>query len=133
MKSSKLIHVTCAIIQQDGKYLVTQRNHHMKLPLKWEFPGGKVESYETEQDCLIREIKEELNINIEIKERLKESIHDYGSFKIKLVPFLAFYRSGKIHLKEHQTYAFVNPSELLTLDWAEADIPIVHQLLKMKL
>lgn len=105
----------------------------MKLPMKWEFPGGKVEFNESEEDCLIREIKEELDIDIEIKERLQENTHDYGSFKIQLIPFLATYSSGIIHLKEHQAYAFVNRSELLTLDWAEADIPIVHQLLKMKL
>ncbi|MCR9182709.1 MAG: (deoxy)nucleoside triphosphate pyrophosphohydrolase [Flavobacteriaceae bacterium] len=128
-----MIHVTCAIIQQDGKFLVTQRSRHMKLPMKWEFPGGKVESNESEENCLIREIKEELNIDIEIKERLNENIHDYGSFKIKLIPFLATYSSGSILLKEHQAYTFLNPSELLTLDWAEADIPIVLQLLKMKL
>ena len=128
-----MINVTCAILIHEGKILATQRSKSMSLPLKWEFPGGKMEPNETEEDCLTREIKEELNIDIEIKERLQENIHDYGSFKIQLIPFLTTYTSGGIHLKEHQAYAFVTPSELLTLDWAEADIPIVQQLLKMKL
>ena len=128
-----MINVTCAIILINGKILVAQRSEKMKLPLKWEFPGGKLEEDENEIDCIKREIKEEINIEIEILRRLSISYYDYGPFKIKLIPFLANYISGDIQLSEHNDYRLLDKSELLNLDWAEADIPIVEEFLKLKL
>ena len=104
----------------------------MKLPLKWEFPGGKLEMGESEEACIIREIKEELNINISPLKKLSNSIHDYGSFKINLIPFIAEYISGEIELSEHKAYKLLDKNELLSLDWAEADLPIVEELLKLE-
>ena len=129
----KILNVTCAIILKNKKILVTQRSEKMKLPLKWEFPGGKVEKDEDEVDCIIREIKEELNIEIEILNKLSNSVFDYGSFKINLIPFIAKYESGKIILAEHKNYKLLNKSELLNLDWAEADLPIVEEFLKLEI
>ena len=83
-----MINVTCAIIVFNGKILVTQRSEKMILPLKWEFPGGKLEENENDIDCVKREIKEELNIEIEVLKQLSNSIYDYGTFKINLIPFL---------------------------------------------
>jgi len=128
-----MINVTCAIILINGKILVAQRSEKMNLPLKWEFPGGKLEENESEIDCIKREIKEELNIEIEILRRLSSSDYDYGTFKIKLIPYLANYISGNIQLAEHNDYKLLDKSELLNLDWAEADIPIVEEFLKLKL
>jgi 8-oxo-dGTP diphosphatase len=128
-----MIHVLCAIIYIDTKILVAQRSEKMKLPLKWEFPGGKLEGNESEIDCIKREIKEELNIEIEILRRLSSSDYDYGTFKIKLIPYLANYISGNIKLSEHNDYRLLDKSELLNLDWAEADIPIVEEFLKLGL
>jgi 8-oxo-dGTP diphosphatase len=128
-----MIHVLCAIIYIDTKILVAQRSKKMKLPLKWEFPGGKLEGNESEIDCIKREIKEELNIEIEILRRLSSSDYDYGTFKIKLIPYLANYISGNIKLSEHNDYRLLDKSELLNLDWAEADIPIVEEFLKLGL
>jgi len=128
-----MIPVLCAIIYIDNKILVAQRSEKMKLPLKWEFPGGKLEENESEIDCIKREIKEELNIEIEILKRLSSSNYDYGTFKIKLIPYLANYVSGDIQLSEHNDYRLLDKSELLNLDWAEADIPIVEEFLKLEL
>lgn len=128
-----IINVTCAIILFDNKILVTQRSEKMKLPLKWEFPGGKLEEDETEEDCIIREIREEINIEIEIVGKLSNSIFDYGSFKVNLIPFVANYIKGEIKLLEHRSYKLLNKTELLDLDWAEADLPIVEELLKFDL
>jgi 8-oxo-dGTP diphosphatase len=128
-----LINVTCAIIIKENKILVAQRSEKMILPLKWEFPGGKLEKDEDEASCVKREVREEINIEIEIIKKLSNTIHDYGNFKIKLIPFLANYISGEIILLEHSNYKFVSKNELYQLDWAEADIPIVEELLKMKL
>ena len=128
-----MVNVTCAIILFDNKILVTQRSEKMKLPFKWEFPGGKLEENETEIDCIKREIKEEINIDIEIIKKLSDNIFDYGTFKINLIPFIANYTSGEILLSEHKDYKLLDKSELLNLDWAEADLPIVAEFLKLEL
>jgi 8-oxo-dGTP diphosphatase len=126
------INVTCAIIIKDNKILVTQRSEKMKLPLKWEFPGGKLEENESEIDCVKREIKEEINIDIEVLKKLSSSNYDYGTFKINLIPFVANHISGEIKLTEHNDYKLLGITELLNLDWAEADLPIVEEFLKLK-
>jgi 8-oxo-dGTP diphosphatase len=128
-----MINVTCAIILVDSKILVTQRSENMSLPLKWEFPGGKLEENESELECIKREIKEELNIEIEVLYKLSNSIFDYGTFKINLIPFIANYISGEILLLEHKDYRLLDKTELLNLDWADADIPIVEEFLKLEL
>ena len=128
-----MINVTCAIIYLNNKILVTQRSEMMKLPLKWEFPGGKLEDGESEIDCVKREIKEEINIDIEVLAKLSNSIFDYGVFKINLIPFIANYVSGEIILSEHKDYKLLDKTELLNLDWAEADLPIVKEFLKLEL
>lgn len=128
-----MINVTCAIIVFKGEILVTQRSEKMSLPLKWEFPGGKLEENENDIDCVKREIKEELNIEIEVLKKLSNSIYDYGTFKINLTPFLANYISGEIILTEHKEYKLLNKADLLILDWAEADKPIVEEFLKLEI
>ena len=127
------VNVTCAIILFHNKILVTQRSEKMKLPLKWEFPGGKLEEGENVFECIKREIKEEINIEIEVVKQLSSSIHNYGTFTINLIPFLSEYVSGEIILSEHKDYKLLDKLELLYLDWAEADLPIVEEFLKMEL
>lgn len=127
----KTILVTCAIILRDDKVYAFQRSKNMKLPLKWEFAGGKLESNETEIDCIKREIKEELNIEIQILKRLTPVTHEYSDFKIKLIPFIANYLTGDLILKEHSSFLLARKEELLNLDWAEADIPILNEFLSL--
>ena len=128
-----MINVICAIIFFNNKILVAQRSEVMKLPLKWEFPGGKLEDGESEIDCIKREIKEEINIDIEVLEKLSNSIFDYGDFKIILIPFISTYVTGEIILSEHKDYKLLDKTELLNLDWAEADLPILKEFLKIEL
>lgn len=128
-----MVLVTCGIILKGNEILVTQRSELMKLPLKWEFPGGKINSGETEEDCLKRELKEELNIEIEILKKLVPNIHHYTSFVIKLIPFLVKYVSGEIILLEHVNYKWVNKNEMDNLDWAAADLPIVEQVKRLEI
>lgn len=124
-----VLKVCCAIINFEGKTLVVQRNENMSHPLKWEFPGGKIEPNEIEIDCIKREIKEELEIEIDIVERLTPSCFNYPNFSIELIPFLANHTAGKISLKEHKQYLLLAKNELLNLDWADADLPILKELL----
>ena len=125
-----MIEVTCAIIEHNNKVLVTQRSEKMALPLKWEFPGGKIEKGETPEACLIREILEELHINIKITKQLNSNTHQYSETKtIKLIPFICELTGGEIRLTEHANFLWLNKSELINLDWAEADIPILNEYL----
>lgn len=128
---AKLIKVTCAIILDDGKVLCAQRSEKMDLPLKWEFPGGKIEENETAEECLKREILEELNIEVRILESFESNIHRYSPAKnIELIPFLCCYKIGNIVLKEHRAFCWKEVEKLTELDWAEADIPIVQDFLQ---
>lgn len=127
----KKIKVTCAIIEFENLVLTVQRSSSMSLPLKWEFPGGKIENDESEEECVLREIKEELNLEIAILKRLNSSIFDYPNISIELIPFIAKQVSGQIILNEHAAFKYIEKEELLNLDWAEADIPIVKEYLNL--
>jgi 8-oxo-dGTP diphosphatase len=127
-----VVHVTCAIIIDGSKVLVTQRNEAMKLPLKWEFPGGKINLNESAETCIKRELIEELNIEIEILEKLTDSQFEYPTFTINLIPFVARVKAGQLILREHKAYEWLHPNELKALDWAPADIPVLEQFMKSK-
>lgn len=128
---AKTIRVTCAIIMKEGKILAAQRSEKMDLPLKWEFPGGKIEQNESPGACLIREIKEELNIEISIEKTFRSNVHSYKEDKqIELIPFLCGYMKGQLVAKEHQQIQWIEPKNLIKLDWAEADVPIVIEFLE---
>lgn len=123
-----MIQVVCAVILKDEKILIAQRSEKMKLPLKWEFPGGKLNEAENEEQAIIREIKEELNIEILPIKRISSNIHDYGSFKINLIAYLCDYIAGEIELIEHKDFKFVDFENLMDYDLAEADIPFIEDL-----
>ncbi|WP_162342542.1 (deoxy)nucleoside triphosphate pyrophosphohydrolase [Cyclobacterium salsum] len=126
-----MIKVTCALIERNGETLVVQRSEKMQLPLKWEFPGGKMEVGESEEDCILREIKEELNIDIKLVHRLTPSAFKYPTKNIYLIPFLASHIGGELKLAEHKSYKWLRKDRLTRLDWAEADIPIMNEYLKL--
>ncbi len=125
------IPVVCALIIRNGSVLCAQRSERMALPLKWEFPGGKLEPNELPEAALKRESLEELGVEIEIGSALQVSEYSYDGVRtIRLIPFLANIIDGnepKAH--EHSEIRWVPNSELLQLDWAAADVPIVHEYL----
>ena len=120
----KKIHVACAIIENDGKVLSTQRSETMSLPLKWEFPGGKIKDGESPKECLSR-TQEELAITVVISRTLAAITHQYPSFTVILYPFVCKIKSGEIKLHEHKALAWLTPERLYELDWSEADIPLI--------
>lgn len=124
-----MINVTCGIILEDTKVLVTQRSEKMQLPLKWEFPGGKIELNETAEMCICRELKEELNIEIKILKRLKSQPFHYDSFSINLIPFVAGLTCGEVILKEHKAFKWLTIDQLRSVDWAPADISVLDEFL----
>jgi 8-oxo-dGTP diphosphatase len=129
-----MIDVSCAlIISHDGLVLVAQRSLNMHLPLKWEFPGGKVEPGESAEDCLVREVLEELGVEIKIVKKMVPSVYDQGKQVIRLIPFQCTLVRGEVRLTEHAAFLWLAPAELNKLDWAEADIPIVKNFMEDKM
>lgn len=128
----RVVNVACAIILHKGKVLVAQRGEQMSLPLKWEFPGGKLKDGESAESCIVREIHEELEIEIEVVERLNDSMFHYETISVNLIPFISKYIGGELRLIEHKEVKWLSSTELLALDWAPADIPVLHEFMKTK-
>lgn len=125
----KNFQVSCAIIEKNGLVLATQRSEVMSLPLKWEFPGGKIAPSEDAATCLIREIREELGIGINILTPLSPSFWRYADFAVTLYPFICHMGTDQITLAEHKALLWVRPEDLPRLDWAEADVSVVYTYL----
>ena len=121
--------VGAAIINEDGELLCAQRGYGSLIG-KWEFPGGKVESGETDQEALAREIKEELDIDVEVLELIDENYNEYSDKNINLKVYKCKHISGEIKDTEHQALMWAKPDVVETLDWAEADKPIVDTYLE---
>jgi 8-oxo-dGTP diphosphatase len=121
-----MLKVTCAIIVRQNKILVTQLNSGSDHHLKWEFPGGKQNQEETIEDCIIREIYEELEIEIGILESMIPVKYDYGFKQIELIPFLCTLKSGRIKLNVHSDFKWVTLEKLSEIDFAEADRKLIQ-------
>ena len=113
--------VVAAIIKKDNLYLVAQRNRDKHMGLKWEFPGGKVDPGETLQEALVREIYEELNIDINIHEKLVEERYKDNEINIILHYFLCTIKNGVINLNEHEAMAWVNKENFNQYDFVKGD------------
>jgi 8-oxo-dGTP diphosphatase len=126
----KHVHVACALIERDGLVLAAQRSAVMSLPLKWEFPGGKLEPGESPEECLRRELIEELGVIATIGQPLAQLTHSYEAFTVTLYPFICSLQSPEITLYEHAAIAWLLPHDLHTLDWLEADRPVLDTYLQ---
>ena len=123
-----MIDVTCAVIRNDeGLVLAVRRGPQMGNAGKWEFPGGKTRAGEDHEECILREIDEELGMDIVICGRLDEVVYDYGDKKIRLIPFICDTLSAKPVLREHDAFRWMEPDGLVTLDLTAADIPVAVQ------
>lgn len=125
----KKVEVVAAVIQKDNKIFCAQRNLSKSMGGKWEFPGGKIELGETKEEALVREIKEELDSDILVDKYLMTVEHDYPTFHITMHAYSCTLVKGKLTLKEHNNSVWLSKEELLSLDWADADKPIVNKLL----
>jgi 8-oxo-dGTP diphosphatase len=120
--------VTAAVIEKDGKILIAKRKQKDPLGGKWEFPGGKLESGETPEACLKRELREELGIETRVGEFLCSSRFVYRHIAIELLAYRTSYVSGEIRLHEHERVEWILPEELNDYDFSEADKPVVRKL-----
>ena len=127
-----MLDVACAILlRPDGTVLAARRGPDMRLPGLWEFPGGKLEPGESSGEALIREIREELAIDIRLLRALSIVEHHYPDFSIRLHPWLCEITSGEPRPLEHAEIRWLDANTLPSLDWAEADLPVVAALLEL--
>ena len=127
----KNIIVSAAIIVQNNKILCVQRgaNKLEYISEKWEFPGGKVEPDEQFSDTAVREIREELNMDITVDKQYITVNHQYPDFHLTMHTFLCSCKNNSPTFSEHIDYKWLPTSELGSLDWAAADIPVVDKLI----
>ena len=125
-----IINVVAAVIRdEEGRILITQRNLKKAQGGLWEFPGGKIESEETKEHAIVREIKEELDVDIEYKDYLAEKVFEYPEKTINLIALECKKINGEIRLLEHEAYAWVDEKELNDYEFAPADLFIIEKLL----
>lgn len=128
----KTINAVAAVILKNGKVFCAQRKLNDDHGGKWEFPGGGVEKGESNEEALIREIKEELNSYVNPDICIMTVEHDYPEFHLTMPVYLCSLLNGNLELKEHMDSRWVSIDELSDIDFAEADKKIVNQLLKSK-
>jgi 8-oxo-dGTP diphosphatase len=123
--------VSAAIIVENKKILCVQRNKgkYDYISYKFEFPGGKLEEGENEEDALKREISEELNLEIDVAEKFLVVTHEYLDFNLTMHSYLCKANTEQLVLKEHIDAKWLHKNELIELDWAAADLPIVSKLI----
>lgn len=125
----KTIKVAAAIIIHDNKIFATQRGYG-EFKDGWEFPGGKIEEGETPQEALAREIKEELDTEIEVKDFLEAVEYDYPEFHLSMDCFFCTIKSGELVLKEHEAAKWLTAETLDSVDWLPADQALVQSIKK---
>ena len=123
----KTIKVVAAIIIENGNVFATQRGYG-EFKDGWEFPGGKVEANETPEDALVREIKEELDTEIEVLELLDTVEYDYQKFHLSMECFICKMKSGDLILKEHEAAKWLTKETLDSVDWLPADEGLIGKI-----
>lgn len=121
--------VGAVIVNKNDEILCAQRPPDKNLPLMWEFPGGKVEEDETKEVALIRELKEEMDCDIEIGEFITTTVYEYDFGIVELSTYYATVVSGEVKRLEHHDMKWLKRDVLDTLDWAPADIPAISKIM----
>ena len=123
----KTINVVAAIILKDNKIFATQRGYG-EFKDGWEFSGGKVEADESPEKAIIREIKEELDTDIDVKEYFDTVEYDYPTFHLSMKCYICTVLSGKLDLLEHEASKWLDKDSLESVDWLPADLGLVDKL-----
>src|SRR5512133_1194949 len=125
------IRAVGAMIEKDGKYLITQRPPTASLPLLWEFPGGRVEAGETDQAALARELREEMRIEVQVADRCIHVEHSYAAYDIDFCVYRCQLVAGPIqHIRVH-AHRWVRPDELDQYEFPPADEKSIAKLLDL--
>ncbi len=124
----KTLEVTAAIIRRDGRFLICQRPANKNCGLLWEFPGGKIESGETGEQCIIRECQEELGVTLRVERELTDITHEYPDRVVHLHFFLCAIVQGELERKEHTAFAWITSNEIQQYEFCPADKKILQSL-----
>lgn len=118
------------IINRNNEILVTQRDKGKceEASLKWEFAGGKIEKGETPQQALARELQEELEINVTVGKKFFQVEHSYSTFHLSMPVYLCYIKNTNVKLNVHLNYKWLKPNEILSVDYAPADIPVAQKI-----
>lgn len=125
----KTVRVVAAIIIENDKVFATQRGYG-EFKDGWEFPGGKIEPGETPEEAIVREIKEELDTEVEVIELLDTVEYDYPNFHLSMGCFICKIKSGDLVLKEHEAAKWLTKDTLGSLEWLPADMGLVGEIEK---
>lgn len=128
-EGKKAIRVVAAVIRREGKYLLTRRAAKAVLPGYWEFPGGKVEKGETDEQALVREVKERLCVDVAVGDALARRHHDYGDYEVDLVIYAAEIERGEPCRGNIAEFAWVPAEELESYEFPPADRETTAELL----
>ena len=123
----KIIHVVAAVIVQDGKVLSTQRGYGNYKDW-WEFPGGKIEAGEMPEQALVREIREELAVEITVDKYLTTVEYDYPEFHLSMACYWCSVKEGHLTLLEHEAARWLPLDDLRQVNWLPADVLVVHEI-----
>lgn len=123
----KIVEVVAAVIRDQDKIFATQRGYG-EFKDGWEFPGGKIESGETPQQALIREIQEELDTEIEVGKLIDIVEYDYPTFHLKMHCFWARIKKGDLILKEHEASKWLTKETIHSVDWLPADLGLIDKI-----
>jgi mutator protein MutT len=126
-----MIDVTAAVWIENGRVLIARRRPEASQAGLWEFPGGKIQAGESPEECLKREIEEELGLRVEVAEFFGESIQAYGDKTIRLLAYRVRSASGQPRANEHAELAWVKMADLGRYRFCAADVPFAEKLRKM--
>ena len=125
----KTVRVVAAVIRKDNKIFATQRGYG-EFKDGWEFPGGKIEEGETPEQALTREIKEELDTEIQVGKLIDTIEYDYPKFHLSMDCFWCEIMQGGLELKEHEAARWLSKEELYSVDWLPADVGVIEKIKK---
>lgn len=125
----KTIRVVCAVVERDGRYLITQRRATAVLPLLWEFPGGRVESGESDADALKREVRWRLGVDVEVGQLISYVHHPYERYAVDLYLYECRLLGGEPHAERVSDFRWAQSSEFEQYPFTPADEASVSQLL----
>lgn len=125
-----MLEVTAAIIKQNDKYLICQRASDDECPLHWEFPGGKCEADETLEQCILREIEEELMVTIKVVDVFAKTVYHFKDKEVHFTFFNCVITRGEITLNVHHAMKWVTAEDMKNYNFMPADVGIVEQLMK---
>ena len=126
----KTINVVAAVIFKDGKVFATQRGYG-EFKDGWEFPGGKIEPGESPEDALRREIREELEVEVNVGELIDIIEYDYPAFHLSMKCYACTIADGNPPLLDHEAAKWLSSTQLSSVDWLPADITLIPKIAKL--